>query len=96
MTPTPDEARLRARQQLATLLEVLRAQPDTAAIQPLVTLCDDLDRAIASFHLEAIRFRMFTLGRTLQAAPVPPEAATLYDAVRASLEAAGFQTRSMT
>jgi hypothetical protein len=96
MTPARDHARLRARQQLANLLAVLRREPDAAATQPLATLCDELDRAIASFHLEAIRFRMFTLGRTLQATSVPPEDATLYDAIRASLREAGFQTRSMT
>ncbi len=58
----------------------------------------DLDRAIAAFHMEAIRFRMFTLGRLLSdpSLQVPEQAKALFDGIRHSLEEAGFQTRSIT
>jgi hypothetical protein len=92
------ENQVRAQQQLGNLLELLRAQPDRAALVPLIDLVEQLESAVGSFHMEAIRFRMYTLGRLLAAppAPLPADARTLYDAIRASLEAAGFQTRSIT
>jgi hypothetical protein len=93
-----NENRIRAQQQLANLLELLRAQPPGPDMAALVEIAEQLDRAIGSFHMEAIRFRMYTLGRMLAAPPVPipADARTLYDAIRASLEAAGFHTRSIT
>ncbi len=90
------EHRLRAQQQLANLLELLRQQPDQASVQPMIALAEQLDRAIASFHMEAIRFRMYTLGRQIaHHGSLPPDARTLYDAITASLESAGFHTRSV-
>jgi hypothetical protein len=100
-TPTsgsPADHRRRAQEQLAELLSLLRRQAAPELVAPLLTLGEQLDRAITSFHMEAIRFRMFTLGRELhrEELPLPPESRRLYDAIRASLEAAGFQTRSIT
>lgn len=93
---TTEPHRLRAQQQLANLLDVLRRQPDTSAMHALIELGEQLDRAIAAFHMEAIRFRMYTMGRHMaQQADLPAEARTLYDAVAASLEAAGFHTKSV-
>jgi hypothetical protein len=97
MAPMPTDPRLRAQQQLANLLAILRRDPGGATAE-LLALGEALDRAIASFHMEAIRFRMYTLERQL-AQPglaVPPEVQTLYAAMRASLEEAGFHTRSVT
>jgi hypothetical protein len=93
----PAITRLRAQQQLANLMELLRGHPDPERVTPLIELCGHLDRAIGSFHMEAIRFRMFTLGRKMHEleTELPSQARTLYDAVRGSLEAAGFHTRSV-
>jgi hypothetical protein len=92
-----NEPRAQARAQLRQLLQIFRDHPDAQAVAPLIELAEQLDRAIASFHMEAIRFRMYTLGRQLHRpdVPLPGEAQALYEAVRHSLEAAGFQTRSV-
>ncbi len=91
------EHRLRAQQQLANLLELLRQQPDQADLAPLIAIGEQLDRAITSFHLEAIRLRMYTLGRQLaQRETLPADTRTLFDAIRASLESAGFHTSSIS
>lgn len=81
------------------LTELLRSGggPNTAAI---VAECDALSRAVAAFHMEGIRFRMYNVDRLLRggvseatARSHPAAAATLED-VRRHLEAAGFHTRS--
>jgi hypothetical protein len=92
-----NEHRVRAREQLAQLLTLLRTRAGHEEVVPLIELGEQLDRAIASFHMEGIRFRMFTLGRLLHGSQaVPEEARSLYDGIRTSLEAAGFHTRSIT
>lgn len=93
-----NDHRLRAQQQLANLLELLRAEPDRARFAPLIELGEHLERAIASFHMEAIRSRMYSLGRRIgdPETKAPAQAHTLFDAIRVSLEAAGFHTRSIT
>jgi hypothetical protein len=98
MSTEPREPRVQALEQLTALLTLLRGQPAVEQMAPLVELGEQLHRAIASFHMEAIRFRMYTLGRQLAQAGslVPPEGLELYDGIRSSLEAAGFQTRSIT
>jgi hypothetical protein len=55
-----------------------------------------LNRAIAAFHLEGIRFRIYNVDRLVSHPPVPlsPEATTIVADVRRHLEAAGFHTRS--
>lgn len=90
--------RAEAERTLSELLRTLRAQPNREALAPVVELCEQLARSIQAFHLEAIRFRMFTLSRQLHRPElgVPAEALVLFDALRQSLEAAGFQTRSVT
>jgi hypothetical protein len=87
-----------AERMLGELLRTLRAQPHREALAPVVELCEQLERSIRAFHLEAIRFRMFTLSRQLRRPElnVPPDALALFDALRQALEAAGFQTRSVT
>jgi hypothetical protein len=86
-----------AKRRLAELLAVLRAQPDAAALDEAIQMGDQLERAIGAFHMEAIRFRMFTMGRLLARADpaVPMDVLERFAAVRTALEAAGFHTRSV-
>jgi hypothetical protein len=76
-------------------MTVLRtaARPE---LQPVVDECESLSRAIAAFHIEGIRFRMFNVDRLLTRGglPVPDGAADVFADVRHELEAAGFHTRS--
>ena len=76
------------------LLDLFRQQPDQAAVAGLIELAEHLERAVVAFHMEAIRFRMFSLDRALKAAALPPAIAEAFDAIRKDLEAAGFHTRS--
>jgi hypothetical protein len=93
----PQEHREMARERLEALTTLLTAQPDQAAMGPLLQIARELERAIIAFHLEGIRFRMFTLGKQLQRPELnlPAEARTIFDDLRHSLEAAGFHTRSI-
>jgi hypothetical protein len=76
------------------LLDLFRQEPDQAAVAGLIELAEHLERAVVAFHMEAIRFRMFSLDRALKSASLPPAIGEAFDAVRHDLEAAGFQTRS--
>ncbi len=98
MSTESESHREQARQLLGELATLLDAHPDRAVSAPLIEAIEPLQQAIAAFHMEAIRFRMFTLGRHLheREAQLPPEARTIFDAVRATLELAGFQTRSVS
>jgi hypothetical protein len=61
----------------------------------IVTECEALSRAIAAFHMEGIRFRIYNVDRLLHAhQEAPSHAATLLEEARKHLEAAGFHTRS--
>ena len=51
-------------------------------------------RAVAAFHMEAIRFRMHSVERLLRAPGVPAELTRAFEDVRHALEEAGFHTRS--
>ena len=65
-------------------------------MQTLAAECESLASAIAAFHIEGIRFRMFNVDRLLTRGtlPVPAEAPAIFTEVRHELEAAGFHTRS--
>ena len=54
---------------LDKLLASLGAMPRDAAVDGLVENAEALRRAVAAFHMEAIRFRMFNVDRSLEAAP---------------------------
>jgi hypothetical protein len=84
------ESRIR---ELTTLLEHL---PPSAARDTLIDECRALVSAIAAFHMEGIRFRMYNVDRTMTkgSLPIPADAATMFADARRHLEAAGFQTRS--
>jgi hypothetical protein len=53
-----------------------------------------LRRAIAAFHMEAIRFRMYSVDRLIKVAGDPADTRRIFDELRHELEAAGFHTRS--
>jgi hypothetical protein len=82
--------------QADALLPLLKALPAGAERDELIDTAEALRRAIAAFHMEAIRFRMFSVDRLLQALGNPAEARTVFDQLRRELEAAGFHTRSHT
>jgi hypothetical protein len=90
------EDRQAARAKLADLVSLLRRVADKDQLAPILDEAEALDRAIAAFHLEGIRFRIYNVDRMVAHPPVPlpPEAATFVADVRRHLEAAGFHTRS--
>ena len=67
-----------------------------AGLTELLEECESLSRAVAAFHLEGIRFRMFNVDRLLARAgfAAPAGARPLLENARRHLEAAGFHTRS--
>jgi hypothetical protein len=76
-----------------TLIELCRSAGTTGS-GDLVSLAEHLERAIESFHMEAIRFRMFGLDRALKHAELPASIGETFEALRRELDAAGFVTRS--
>jgi hypothetical protein len=86
-----------AQSRLNDLLALLRstAQKD-AQLASLIDETEALGRAIAAFHLEGIRFRIYNVDRIVSHStlPLPGEAAGIVADVRRHLEAAGFHTRS--
>jgi hypothetical protein len=96
MSSSPTNHRQEAEAHVRTLIALLETQPPAPERDRLIAECSSLARAIAAFHMEGIRFRMYNVDRTLAkaAAPVPEGAAGLFAEARRHLEAAGFQTRS--
>jgi hypothetical protein len=84
-----------AQARVTELITLLQASP-AAGDSPLVGECEALARAIAAFHMEGIRFRIFNVDRLVaRGGPdVPPGAASILEDARRHLEAAGFHTRS--
>ena len=83
-----------AQLRLSDLMALLRAQPDTQTFAPILEEAEALQRAIAAFHLEGIRFRMYNVDRRLAQVPAPADAQAIIADVHRHLEAAGFHTRS--
>jgi hypothetical protein len=77
-------------------MSLLSSRPAQEFYRRLVDELESLERAIAAFHLEAIRFRMFNVDRLLthRTSVLPDEVDTLFADTRRELEAAGFHTRS--
>ena len=96
MTDVKTDSRKAAEGRIHELIATLKAQPASAARDAMIDECEALARAIAAFHMEGIRFRMFNVDRTLTRGtlPLPTEATTAFAEARKHLEAAGFQTRS--
>ena len=88
--------RLSAKSQVESMISMLQSDPQRAKLQPIIDECEALARAIAAFHIEGIRFRMFNVDRLLTKGglPVPAGCTPIFTTVRQELEAAGFHTRS--
>src|ERR671913_83534 len=86
----------KAAQDAAALVSYLRTVPDGPIVAQLVELGEHLERAVRAFHMEAIRFRAFTMSRLIKQhqADLPGDIAVRMDEILHDLEAAGFQTRS--
>lgn len=94
-TPTPRET---AAQEVARLSTLLGQQPPLGVVPELVELAGHLERAVLAFHMEAIRFRAYTMSRLIKqhAEDLPAEVPTLMEGIITALENAGFQTRSVS
>ena len=75
------------------LLPRLRTFPAGEQRDELLEQADALRRAIEAFHMEAIRFRMYSVERLLASSADEPSR-QLFEELRHELEAAGFHTRS--
>ncbi len=74
-------------------LAALEALPPSPGREDLLDQTAALHRAVSAFHMEAIRFRMFSVERGLRAAGIP-DLAPVFEDVRRELATAGFHTRS--
>jgi hypothetical protein len=88
--------RTSAKTHVESLIDILRGDPAHAQFQTVIAECEALARAIAAFHMEGIRFRMFNVDRLLSKGglPFPATVPSVFAEVRHELEAAGFHTRS--
>jgi hypothetical protein len=87
-----------AQDRITDLIQVLESTGDSRT-KPIVAECESLSRAIAAFHMEGIRFRIYNVDRLLRAyagssADGDTQLIPLLENVRRHLEAAGFHTRS--
>lgn len=96
MADVKTDSRKAAEGRIHELIALLRQLPASAAGATLIEECEALARAIAAFHMEGIRFRMFNVDRTIVKGlvPLPAEAKEIFADARHHLETAGFQTRS--
>jgi hypothetical protein len=87
------DPRLIAKERAQQLIQSFGRHPDGAAAK---AQCEHLARAIDSFHMEAIRFRMFTVDRMVTSGAIALDAdgVRALDELKAALEAAGFHTKS--
>jgi len=79
---------------LDELLPRLTAAKGTPDADRLVAEAEALRRAIAAFHMEAIRFRMHAVDRLIKLTGDDVMSRQLFEELRTTLEAAGFHTRS--
>lgn len=94
-TAARDSHRQQARAGVDALLAELRRAPDGEEVARAREIAEHLARAIEAFHMEAIRFRMYTLDRLLATGQWSAEVRRVFAEVKAHLEAAGFHTRSV-
>jgi hypothetical protein len=88
---TTDDSRAIALERLGQLRDCLAQGADDDGLSGFVEQTAQLARSVETFHMEAIRFRLFGLRRQLTThAGVPPAAAGLLEEVSQALEAAGF------
>lgn len=95
MTTTTDH-RKAAEGRIHSLKAILETLPAGDTRDALIRECAALAVAIAAFHMEGIRFRMFNVDRLLAKGglKVPGDATVAFAEARQHLEAAGFHTRS--
>ena len=81
---------------LDELLPILRGLPAVTDTERILEESEALRRAVAAFHMEAIRFRMHNVDRLLKTGgdTYPPLSRQVFEELRSALEAAGFHTRS--
>jgi hypothetical protein len=90
----PTDERQAAAGKIAELLALLKNNPGPGTPQ-LIEETEALGRAIAAFHMEGIRFRIYNVDRLVHhSAAAPAGASALLEDARRHLEAAGFHTRS--
>lgn len=82
--------------QLDLLTPLVNGLPASPERSQLIDETDALKRAVAAFHMEAIRFRMYAVDRMIASAGNPGELRRVFDELRHALEVAGFHTRSHT
>jgi len=89
------EKTARSLAKLDELIPLLRGLPGADAPgAEIIEAAEAMRRAVASFHMEAIRFRMHTVDRLIKASGEDVRCRRLFDELRVELETAGFQTRS--
>jgi len=81
---------------LDALLPLIAELPSSPTATHLTEDAKALRRAVAAFHMEAIRFRMHSVDRLIHAAGDPAGLRPAFEDVRQALESAGFHTRSHT
>jgi hypothetical protein len=79
---------------LDRLLPLIEGLPHGQTRDALMEETQALRRAVAAFHMEAIRFRMYSVDRLLKTQG--DDARQTFEQLRAALEQAGFHTRSHT
>jgi len=79
---------------LDRLLPLLRGLSQSSARDQLIGEAEALQRAVNAFHMEAIRFRMYSVDRLINAAGDSREVREAFEELRHALESAGFHTRS--
>lgn len=81
---------------LDELLPILSALPTGNDTERILEESEALRRAVAAFHMEAIRFRMHNVDRILRGGGdnFPPLSRQIFEELRTALETAGFHTRS--
>jgi hypothetical protein len=84
--------------EVVRLVGVLQSAPQDGVVPELVELGGHLERAVRAFHMEAIRFRAYTMRRLIKqhATELPAEAPARMESITAALETAGFHTKSVT
>jgi hypothetical protein len=90
------DERQAAQRRLNDLIALLKGIAPQDPLKNLLDETEALGRAIAAFHLEGIRFRIYNVDRmvTHPPVPLPADAVAIVADVRKHLEAAGFHTRS--
>jgi len=79
---------------LDELIPRLVAAKGTPDADRLVEEAEALRRAVSTFHMEAIRFRMHAVDRLIKATGDDTASRQMFEELRTTLEAAGFYTRS--